>query len=165
MYTAALEFLEDERDAWRPYEALLALTDAQLERPTPPDGPGLGWSGRVLVAHIVGWLEHVLEVARELAVGERSPTREAAAADWAARGDAINDELHAAWAALPIGEVRRRLETVPGELRGTLTVVPESRWLKDPRMQAFFLMDTVEHYEEHRPQLDAVLASAREAGG
>ena len=162
MYTAALEFLEDERDAWRPYEALAALTDAQLERPTEADGAGLGWSGRVLIAHIVGWQEHVLAVARELAVGERSPSREAADADWKARGDVINEELHAAWAALPTAEVRRRLESVPGELRGTLTVVPESRWLKDPRMQAFFLMDTVEHYEEHLPQLEAVLAAARE---
>lgn len=160
MYTAALEFLEDERDAWRPYEALAALTDTQLETPTPSDGPGHGWSGRELIAHVVGWMEHVLTVARELAVGDRSPAHEAAAADWDARGDAVNEELHAAWAALPLDEVRRRLTTVPGELRGTLTVVPEARWLKDARMGAFFLMDTIEHYEEHLPELEAVLAQA-----
>lgn len=163
MYTAALEFLEDERDAWRPYEALAELTDAELETPTPSDGAGHGWSGRELIAHMVGWLEHVLAVARELAVGDRSPTREAAKADWEARGDAVNDELHAAWAALPLEEVRRRLLTVPGELRGTLTVVPEARWLKDARMSAFFLMDTIEHYEEHLRELEAVLAAARRA--
>lgn len=163
MYTAALEFLEDERDAWRPYEALEALTDAQLETLTPADGPGHGWSGRELIAHMVGWQEHVLAVARELAVGDRSPTREAAKADWEARGDVINDELHAAWAALPLDEVRRRLATVPGELRGTLTVVPEARWLKDARMSAFFLMDTIEHYEEHLPELQAVLDEAGRA--
>ena len=51
---------------------------------------------------MVGWLEHVLTVARELAVRDASPTREAAAADWDARGDVVNDELHAAWAALPM---------------------------------------------------------------
>ena len=160
MYTAALEFLEDERDAWRPFEALAALTDAQLERPTPADGPGLGWSGRELIAHVVGWLEHVLDVARELAVGERSGTHARAATEWDARGDAVNDDLHAAWAVLPIAEVRQRLLTVPGELRGTLTVVPEARWLKDAKMHAFFVMDTLEHYEEHLPQLEAVLAGA-----
>ncbi len=160
MYTAALEFLEDEREAWRPYEALAHLTDAQLETGTPVDGPGHGWSGRVLVAHVVGWLEHVLAVARELAVRDASPIHAAGAADWEARGDAVNDELHAAWAALPIAEVRRRLETIPGELRGTLTVVPETRWLKDPRMAAFFLMDTLEHYEAHLPELHAVLDAA-----
>ena len=163
MYTAALEFLEDERDAWRPYEALAELTDAQLEAPTPIDGPGHGWSGRVLIAHVVGWLEHVLTVARELAVRDASPTHVAAAADWDARGDVINDELHAVWAALSMAEVRERLRTVPGELRGTLTVVPEARWLKDSRMSAFFLMDTIEHYEEHLPELEAVLAQAARA--
>ena len=160
MYTAALEFLEDERDAWRPYEALAALTDAQLERATDPAGPGLGWNGRELIAHVVGWLEHVLDVARELAVGERSGTHASAAADWDARGDAVNDDLRAAWAALSLEEVRRRLLTVPGELRGTLTVVPEARWLKDAKMHAFFVMDTLEHYEEHLAQLQAVLEGA-----
>jgi hypothetical protein len=163
MYTAALEFLEDERDAWRPYEALAELSDDQLERSTEPDGPGMGWSGRELIAHMVGWLEHVLDVARELAVRDSSPTREAAIADWNARGDAINEELHARWAALPIADVRQRLASVPGELRGTLTVVPEARWLKDARMHAFFVGDTIEHYEEHLPVLEAVLAGARGA--
>lgn len=160
MYTAALEFLEDERDAWRPYEALAQLTDAQLAQPTPADGPGMGWSGRVLIAHMVGWLEHVLDVARELAVGTVSPTRERAVKDWAERGEAVNVELHAAWAVLPVEEVRSRLATVPGELRGTLTVVPESRWLKHAAMHAFFVGDTIEHYEEHLPVLEAVLAQA-----
>jgi hypothetical protein len=160
MYTAALEFLEDEREAWRPYEALGALTDEQLERPTPADGPGMGWSGRDLVAHMVGWQEHVLDVARELAVGERSATRERGTADWDARGDALNEELRSAWSALPLEEVRRRLGSVPGELRGTLTVVPEARWLKASSMQAFFVGETIEHYEEHLPALEAVLAGA-----
>ncbi len=160
MYTAALEFLEDEREAWRPYEALATLTDAQLGRPTPADGPGLGWSGRELIAHMVGWMEHVLDVARELAVGERSASRQRASVERAARGDAVNDELRATWAALPMEDVRRRLATVPGELRGTLTVVPESRWLKDATMHAFFVGDTIEHYEDHLPVLETVLDQA-----
>jgi len=160
MYTAALEFLEDERDAWRPYEALAGLTDAQLERPTPADGPGMGWSGRELIAHMVGWMEHVLDVARELAVGDRSGSRQRAVADWAARGDGVNDELRVAWAALPMADVRHRLTTVPGELRGTLTVVPESRWLKEATMHAFFVGDTIEHYEDHLPVLQTVLSQA-----
>ncbi len=32
MYLDAMEFLEEERDAWAPYEALAELTDEQLER-------------------------------------------------------------------------------------------------------------------------------------
>jgi len=30
MYADGLSFLDEERDAWRPYEALLELTDEQL---------------------------------------------------------------------------------------------------------------------------------------
>ena len=44
MYSDALSFLEDERDAWRPYEDLFNLTPAQLEAPVagPDHWPGRG---------------------------------------------------------------------------------------------------------------------------
>jgi len=160
MYTAAMELLEDERDGWRPYEALAALSDAELSRATDPAGPGLGWSGRDLIAHMIGWLEAALAVARELAVGERSATYAELERGWSEPGgsDRMNDALHARWRALPMAEVRTRLGEVPGELRGTLTVVPEARWVKDAKMSAFFIGDTIEHYEDHLPVLAAVLA-------
>ena len=50
MYTDALSFLEDERDTFRAYEALDALTDEQLDIPVEAAG---GWSGRDLMGHIV----------------------------------------------------------------------------------------------------------------
>lgn len=153
----ALSFLEDERDAWRPYEALDALSDASLSVPLKT---AHGWSGRDLIGHLVGWLEVSLAVARELAVGETSPAKLAADADWAARGDAINEELRLAWLALPLDEVRRRLRTVPGELRGYLTVVPETRWIKNAEYETFFLDETIDHYPQHLDDLAAVLASA-----
>lgn len=161
MYTSALEFLEDEREAWRPYEALAELSDSQLERPSAHDGPGHGWSGRELIGHMIGWMEVALTVARELAVNERSPAKVEADRDWAARGDAVNEELHAAWRDLPMSEVRQRFATVPGELRGTLTVVPEARWIKDADMHAWFVGDLIEHDEEHVAELEAILAKAR----
>ncbi len=34
------------------------------------------------------------------------------------------------WADVPMAELRERFATQPGELRGYLTVVPETRWLK-----------------------------------
>ena len=68
--------------------------------------------------------------------------------------------LTATWAALPMAEVRRRFATVPGELRGTLTVVPEARWLKNADYMRFFLDETIDHYAEHTPELAAVLAAA-----
>jgi hypothetical protein len=160
MYLDALSFLEDERDAWRAYEALDGLTDEQL---TPALEGAHGWSGRDLMAHLVGWLEHGLEVARELAVGETSPAKIRADADWDARGDDINEEIRQAWLALPMDEVRRRFRTVPGELRGYLTVVPETRWIKNAEYEEFFLTETIDHYEDHLPDLAAVLASAGRA--
>src|SRR5256714_3747965 len=75
MYTDALSFLEDERDSWRPYETLGQLTDDELERPV--EGAH-GWSGRDLMGHLVTWQLLSLDVAKELAVGERSPSHEVA---------------------------------------------------------------------------------------
>lgn len=158
VYLDGLSFLEDERDAWRPFEALEGLTDEELERPVPG---AHGWSGRDLMGHLLAWLEVSLATARELAVSESSPTRARVDADWESRGgDAVNDDYLAAWRTRPLDEVRRRFREVPGELRGYLTVVPESRWLKDAAVQESFIDETLEHYEEHLEDLRAILAAA-----
>jgi hypothetical protein len=159
VYFDALSFLEDERDAWRPFEALLELDDGALSRPVEA---AHGWSGRDLIGHLVAWQEIALAVARELAVGEESATIARIDQDWDERGgDAVNEALMRKWAALSVDEVRRRFATVAGELRGYLTVVPETRWVKHPAHLRTFLEETIEHYEEHRPDLDAILAAAR----
>jgi hypothetical protein len=161
MYIDALSFLEDERDGWRPYEALLQLTDEELERPVEA---AHGWSGRDLMGHLVTWQLLSLDVAKELAVGERSPSHERADADWEARGgDVVNDEALAAWRARPIDEVRQEFARVAGELRGFLTVVPETRWVKNADQQRFFYEETTEHYDDHRRDLAAILAAAGRA--
>jgi hypothetical protein len=158
MYIDALSFLEDERDAWRPYEALSLLTDEQLE--TPVEGAH-GWSGRDLMGHLVTWQLLSLDVAKELALGERSPSHEAADADWEARGgDAVNAEALADWRAKSIDEVRQEFARVAGELRGFLTVVPETRWVKDAGQQQFFYEETIEHYDDHQADLAAILDAA-----
>ena len=158
MYLDALEFLEEERDAWAPYEALADLTDAQLSVAT---ADAHGWSGRDLMAHLLAWQDVALRAARELAVDETSPTIQRADADWEARGgEVINAQLTAAWAAKPMDELRSAFGSVPGELRGTLTVVPETRWLKHADRQAWFHDETIAHYEEHVPELRAILAMA-----
>ena len=158
MFGNALEFLEIERDAWRPFEALDGLSDAELA--LQPAGAH-GWSGRDLMAHVLAWQAVALEVARELAVGETSATIARVDADWEARGgEVVNAEIQSTWAALPLAEVRRRLREQPGELRGTLTVVPESRWIKHPSHMETILGETLDHYENHVADLEAVLASA-----
>jgi len=158
MYLNALEFLEEERDAWRPYEALDGLTDEQLDRPLEE---AHDWSGRDLIAHLVAWQENALAVARELAIGEESPAKVRSDRDWDERGDSINSEIQADWRALPMAEVRRRLATVPGELRGYLTVVPESRWLKHADHLRFFIDETIDHYADHASDLEAILEASR----
>jgi hypothetical protein len=159
MYLDALEFLEEERDGWAPYEALDGLTDEQLSEPV---AGAHGWSGRTLVGHLVEYQEIALAVATELAVNETSPTKARVEADWDSRGgDVVNAEVDARWAKLPMAELRDRFRSVPGQLRGYLTVVPEARWLKHAEHQKFFYEETTEHYEDHREDLEAILAAAR----
>jgi len=159
MYRDSLEFLEEEREAWAPFEALADLTDEQLSTPV---ADAHGWSGRQLMAHLAAWQENALAVATELAVNETSPTKARSDADWEARGgDVVNAEIDARWAARPLDELRARFRTLPGELRGYLTVVPETRWLKHADHLQFFQQETTEHYDEHRADLEAVLAAAR----
>ena len=158
MYTDALSFLEDERDSWRPYEALSQLTDEELERPV---AEAHGWSGRDLMGHVVHWQILALDVAKELAVGETSPRKAAADEDFATRGDVVvNAEVDALWRAKTVGEVRQEFAAVAGELRGFLTVVPETRWVKNADMQTFFFEETTEHYDEHLGELAAILTAA-----
>ncbi len=158
MYLDALSFLEDERDAWRPFEALLELTDEQLEAPV---SAAHGWSGRDLMVHLVAWQLVSLDIAKELAVGESSPTAARIDADWDASGDeAVNAGIQAEWAGRPLADIRDAFRQVGGELRGFLTVVPESRWIKNAEFQRTFTEETLDHYEEHRADLDAILAAA-----
>ena len=161
MYTDALSFLEDERDAWRPYEALSLLTDEQLETPVEA---AHGWSGRDLMGHLLTWQLLSLDVAKELALGDGSKTRTAAEADWDDRGgDTVNAEAADDWRSRPIDEVRQEFARVAGELRGYLTVVPETRWVKNADQQRFFYEETTEHYADHEADLRAILEAAGRA--
>lgn len=158
VYLDALSFLEDERDAWRPFEALLDLTDEQLEVRVSEAN---GWSGRDLMAHLVAWQLVTLDIAKELAVGEKSATAARVESDWNSRGgEVVNAEIQAQWAARPLADVRDEFSQVSGELRGFLTVVPESRWIKNAEVQRTFADDTMDHYEEHAADLAAILAAA-----
>jgi hypothetical protein len=157
MYLDALSFLEDERDAWRPFEALLELSDEQLAKPV---AAASDWSGRDLMAHLVAWQLVSLDIAKELAIGETSPTASRVAADWTSRGgEAVNAEIRADWATRSLDDVRDDFRQVGGELRGFLTVVPESRWIKNAEIQRTFIEETLDHYDEHRSDLAAILAA------
>jgi hypothetical protein len=157
MYLDALSFLEDERDAFRAYEALAALNDEQLDIPVAAAG---GWSGRDLMGHMILWQEAALATAKELAMGEQSATMDRLEAQWSSSpgaGDEMNEAGIARFRAMPIAEVRELFRTVSGELRGYLTVVPESRWIKHAAHQEYFFGETTEHYEEHLKELRAIM--------
>jgi hypothetical protein len=159
MYLNALEFLEEEREAWRPYEALDGLTDEQLEVPIDEAHE---WSGRDLIGHLVAWQDYALRAARELAVGEASTTKAWLDAEWdKGQGDTMNEGIQVEWRALPMDEVRRRFRETPGELRGYLTVVPETRWVKHADHLRFFFDETIDHYADHMADLEAILEAAR----
>jgi hypothetical protein len=159
MYLDAMEFLEEERDAWAPYEALAGLTDEQLSVAVPA---AHGWSGRDLMAHMLAWQGVALDAARELAVNETSTTIARVDADWEARGgEVVNAEIQATWAARPLDELRAAFASQPGEVRGYLTVVPETRWLKHPTHLRSFHDETIAHYEDHVQDLRAILDAAR----
>ena len=157
VYLDALSFLEDERDAWRPYEALAEIPDDRLDRPVDA---AHGWSARDLIAHMVGWQQVALTVAKQLAVGETSPEIARINAEWDARGDELNAEMIATWRGLSPADVRDRLQSVAGELRGYLTVVPETRWLKHAKNLESCREETIEHDEDHADDLRAILAAA-----
>ena len=89
-----------------------------------------------------------------------SATKERSDREWDERGDAINADIQAEWRALPMTEVRRRLREVPGELRGYLTVVPETRWIKHADHLRFFIDETIDHYADHSADLEAILDAA-----
>jgi hypothetical protein len=156
MYLDGLSFLDDEREAWRPFEALADIPDDSASTPVPG---AHGWSARDLMVHLSIWLDVALRGAKELAVGETSPTLVAMDAEWDEKGDAMNDELAAPWATLSLDEVRDRFRTIPGELRGYLTVVPESRWLKHAEHFRMLEDETIRHYEDHSGDLDAIVGA------
>ncbi len=161
MYFDALSFLEDERDAFRAYEALHDLTDEQLS--IPVDGAH-GWSGRDLMGHLLFWQEQALASAQELAVGETSATMGRIQATWDTAPDggaSINDEALERYRAMPIDDLRARFREVAGDLRGYLTVVPEARWIKHASNQEYFFGETTEHYQEHQAELQAILEATR----
>jgi len=158
MYLDAMEFLEEEHEAWQPFEALAGLTDAQLEKAVEA---AHGWSGRDLMAHMLAWQAVSLAVAKEPAVNETSPTIARVDADWDARGgEVVNAELQAQWGSLSMADLREQFRTQPGELRGYPTVVPESRWIKNPAHMESFDTETIDHYRDHLADLAAILGAA-----
>jgi hypothetical protein len=146
-------FFADEVEAFLPFEAILDLDAAALDQ-----GPRAhGWAARDLLAHLVGWHEVATEVARELRTSPSSARKAAADAEWAARGDALNDAIRDAWAVLPPDAFRSRARGAHEGLLAALRDVPLAHWWEDDEYFAYFLSELQGHYADHRAALDVVL--------
>ncbi len=150
-------FLSAEAETWAPFLALAGLTDADLERSIEA---AHGWTGRDLMAHLVFWQEVAVDLARDLAVGDESPSAERVSAQWAAKRDAWNEEILEEWRAKPLAEVRARFDAAPSDLRAALASAPEVRWWGNPEHRETLLEETVEHYADHIDELSAIVAAA-----
>jgi hypothetical protein len=153
----ASALVDEERAAWRPFEALERLSDEQLDEPV---AAAHDWSGRDLIAHLVAWLDDAVEAAHELGATDASQARERSERAFADRGDEINAEIQATWRQLPMAEVRRRFREVPEELRRALIAVPAARWSSRDDDRRFFRVYSIEHYDDHVADLEAILAAA-----
>lgn len=153
----ATALLEEERAAFRPFEALGLLPDAQLDVAV---AAAHDWSGRDVIAHVIAWLADAIAVATELRAQPSSPALAKSRQAFAASGDDINARIQAEWRDLPVAEVRRRLREVPVALRRAVADVPAAHWAGDPENLRFIHIYTVEHYEDHATDLEAVLDAA-----
>ena len=157
MYLDALSFLEEEREAWRPFEALGELDDSprldrqvdkalRLERPRPPRSP-------VVLA----------------AAGARGRTRAGGPRAEPCCGPTLAGPKPVPTTRPWWRGARHRCPRCgatssrnPGELdRG-----PQIRWLKNPDMLKFFLTETTDHYQDHGNDLaEYPMWSVRQASG
>jgi hypothetical protein len=146
MYLDAMEFLEEERDAWAAYEALADLTDEQLDLPIEA---AHGWSGRDLMAHYAR-LAGRFAGRREGAGGRRDERHDRAVdADWETRAGGPSTTTSRGRGRDPDGRAAGAVPDPAGELRGYLTVVPEARWVKHAAHLKSFHDETIAHYADH----------------
>jgi len=131
MYLDALDFLDEERDAFRPFEALADLTDDQLS--VPVEGAH-GWSGRQLMGHLLSGHEVAVAVATELAVNETSPAKERADADWDTRGgEVVNAEIDARGSGRCRGSSAADSRSCPSAAGSRTTTTCDSSSARRPR--------------------------------
>jgi hypothetical protein len=133
-------------------EHLRPLTEAQLTTPGGPDG----WSVKDHLAHLAAWHR------KQITAVSGRPDYEGLGIDEATyqaqETDGINAILHQRDQALSLPEVRAELEKT---YRGLLTAL---QGLSDEEIAQYrqaIAANTYEHYEEHRPWIDDILATSR----
>jgi uncharacterized protein (TIGR03083 family) len=132
------ELTAKEAQDWAVFEELLgAVPEERLETPAL-DG---GWSVKDVLWHVAYWWDDL---------------GRAAANDWADDGeetDDVNAREQATSRTLPYVEVRAELDDARARLLETWASVADD----DEEGKAYFVSETIEHYEEHIPQLRSLV--------
>lgn len=158
--------------AWSAYEGRLAEIDRSLVEIAGP----FGWSVKDVVANIAAWERGLI------ALVQGQPRFPAMAVDIAAELsediDAINELVYARARHRPFAEIRFEAEDTHAALRALLVRMPWEDFSKpvsshQPRamphgeepLLAYIAGATYEHYGEHLPDLDAIVAAAARVSG
>jgi DinB family protein len=138
------ELIAREREAWVQLSTRLEAVPAELRgRPVLRDG----WSPTSVVWHVAHWVDHQAGNL-ELVAGERSP--EPVDIDVI---DGENETLLEESRSVSWDEANARLATARGRILAAWRALPE---VDDDAVERF-TEDTFEHYEEHLPDLSAVV--------
>jgi DinB superfamily len=132
------ELTAKEAEAWAGFEELLAsVPEERLETPAF-DG---GWSVKDVLWHVAYWWDDMTRAAQN------------AWADDGEETDDVNGREQAKSRVLPYVEVRAELD----DARARLLEIWASVGADDEEGKAFFVSETIEHYEEHVPQLRSLV--------
>jgi hypothetical protein len=132
------ELTAREAEAWSAFERLVAaVPEERLETPAF-DG---GWSVKDVLWHVAYWWDDFVRASR------------AGWADDEEETDDVNAREQARSRELPFVEVRAELDDARARLLEAWAAVDGT----DERGAEWFVSETVEHYEEHEPQIRSLV--------
>ncbi len=163
------EVLHNMDDGWQSFEAYLkTLSDEQMT--VPKDA--VGWTVKDHLTHLTVWAQGVTALLRRS--GSRRETMGLDEETWNSRDfDRMNAVIQQQHGAQPLAEVLAQLAQAHHRLRAAVAELsdedlykPYSYFHADPNRTGdtpileWILGDSYEHYAEHRPWIEAIVAQA-----
>lgn len=151
--------LASEMEArWTPFRALVdRLDEASFDRRTP-----VGWTAKEMLAHVAFWDETVEPVIVGMYRGGQLPDGWCFGSGYAHPEDGwptaeVHNAREAAWASnRPAAEVVARLDRAHARAMEIVSTVTAEELERDHRFGELLALKW-EHYDEHRPELEALL--------
>ena len=158
--TNKTELLARMRDSYAAFEALLAPLSAELLCAPGVNGE---WSIKDILAHLTIWQERVSTQLEAIARGEESPLDPIANDE---QMHVFNNATVAASRARPLSEVQADFRATVQRLSANVEAAGEAAlfepgrfaWLDGGTMATSIAGNTFEHYAEHVPMIEALLA-------